>query len=377
MDPHDLELQLSSENLTSAERDFLEYVRAHTSELDASFRKIERGDVPVEATLRPLLDRLAVESDQANALISGYSSGFVNYLRSQNGHLHDRLAGLAQAATRAGHVLPGPLYAGELPTHSFNAQAASHGATTLLLIHSGLENMLVAASRLLFALRGKLVHKDIQWPGPAWHASTSVDDLVRALGNLLAAFVRGDEEAAVYLNEEAFPFEPERELPAFAAAMAAQDFALAHELGHFVLLHLRGRQALARIRRSVLPVISKEWRQEHEADLFAAQLLLCDIGQTAEQSVLDLIYGKYVGIGLFFELDDLVVEIERLELGLPHIETEHETHPPARIREATLLQQIRRTNTNRYLFADRRAFGRLLRDLRPELIASALRALRN
>jgi len=216
---------------------------------------------------------------------------------------------------------------------------------------------------------------DRWWPEPSWWARTSLDRLLDNLADLLTSYIVDPDPHPRYLDEDEFPFEPERELPAFAAGSAGQDFALAHELGHFVLGHLQGKEGYpSRRLRDGLAVLPKHIREEHEADIFAGRLLVCIRPEADEQSVLDMIYGKYVGVGLFFDLDGLVHEIERRFFDLPAGESE-QSHPRARTREAVLLWTIRREIVNPHLFADRRTMSRTFRQVRETLLELTLQRL--
>lgn len=362
---------------SAKEADFLSFVRRHSDELDAEWAEIAQGSLDINQIVSPLYERLSIDSDQAQGLASAYSSDFVSYVRSRNGDVDAKMRSLSALAARAGMEIDDRFFAGRFPTHSFNAQAVREGDTFLLLVHTGFERLMIESSRLIFAIHHKLAPARVErWaPEPSWWATAGLDQLLDNLADLLASFIVDPEPVPRYLDEDEFPFEPERELPAFAAGAAGQDFALAHELGHFVLGHLHAEDGRhLRKLRSGLDVLPKHIREEHEADIFAGQLLACSRPESEVQNVLDMIYGKYVGIGLFFELDGLLAEIERRAFDLP-VSNEGQSHPPARKREAVLLSAIRHEITNRHLFADRRTIGRTFRKVREEVLERALLCL--
>lgn len=357
------------------EADFIEYVRRHTSAFDDEWSEIADGSFDIASIVSPLYDRLETDADKAQAMIAAFSSDFVSYVRSRNGDIGKKLAALEALATRSGSRIDEPFFAGRFPTHSFNAQAVREGETVLLLVHTGFDRLMIEAARLLFAIHDKLAPAKVErWPEPSWWSRTNLERLLDNLADLLASFIRDSEPSPEYLDTDEFPFEPEKELPAFTAGMAGQDFAMAHELGHLALGHLRDDGVALRHLRSGLDVLPKHMRDEHEADIFAGRLLLCSPPLTDEQNVLDLIYGKYVGVGLCLDLDGILAEIEGKVFDLPD-DQPGQSHPPARMREAVLLTDIRRDIVNPYLFADRRTMGRTFRKIRPFIVSRTLERL--
>lgn len=259
------------------EADFIEYVRRHTSAFDDEWSEIADGSFDIASIVSPLYDRLETDGDKAQAMIAAFSSDFVSYVRSRNGDIGKKLAG-----------------------------------------HTGFDRLMIEAARLLFAIHDKLAPAKVErWPEPSWWSRTNLERLLDNLADLLASFIRDSEPSPEYLDTDEFPFEPEKELPAFTAGMAGQDFAMAHELGHLALGHLRDDGVALRHLRSGLDVLPKHMRDEHEADIFAGRLLLYSPPLTDEQNVLDLIYGKYVGVGLFLDLDGILAEIEGKVFDLP------------------------------------------------------------
>lgn len=361
------------------EADFIAFVRAQSSDLDDEWAEIAEGRFSMAEIVDPLFARLEMEKAEADALSADFAEGFAGYVRTKNRDIANRMRHLTDIAAEQGHGSPGRYFAGRFPTHSFNAQACRQGRTQLLLIHTGFERLLVEGARLLFAIHDKIGPVRVErWPEPSWWAGASVEELVNNFADLLASYVADAEPYPFYLDADLYPFEPENELPAFSAAAAAQDFALAHELGHILKGHLDAANndegAPARQLRSGLEVIANDHTQEHEADGFAGHLLFCTPPTSAEQPVLDLIYGKYLGVGLFFDFDGVVSEIEARAFGLEPTD-ETQTHPPARVREAVMLRDIRGRIVSQHLFVDRRAIGRTFRKIRDALVNRALHRL--
>lgn len=361
------------------ELDFIAFVRAQSSDLDEEWAEIAEGRFDMGEIVDPLFARLEMEKGEAEALTADFSDGFIGYVRTKNRDIANRMRHLASLAVKKGHPEPGRYFAGRYPTHSFNAQACRAGSTQLLLIHTGFERLLVEGARLLFAIHDKIAPAKVErWPEPSWYADASLEGLLGNFADLLASYVADAEPYPFYLDADLYPFEPKHELPAFSAASAAQDFALAHELGHVLKGHLDSvaeePTEPKRQLRSGLEVIASDHAQEHEADIFAGRLLFCTQPESEEQPVLDLIYGKYLGVGLFFDFDGLVSEIEAQAFGL---DPTHETqsHPPARRREAVMLRDLRSEIISRHLFADRRAIGKTFRKIRADLLDLAVQHL--
>lgn len=197
------------------------------------------------------------------------------------------------------------------------------------------------------------------------------------LAQILASFIARETPVPMLLDDARYPHDPAKEIWAFATAASAQDFVLAHELGHVALGHLQATGAQrARRLRSGVEVYSKSQQQEFAADLFAARLLFELEPVSDEQRVLDLLYGKYMGVGVFFDLDSLVTEIERRTFALPEA-AEGQSHPPARSREANVLRALRNASVDPNLFADRRALGRTVKRFREAIIEETVSLIVN
>lgn len=368
---HSMDLKLEEQDYESeAERDFVTFVTSQSDELWDEWQEIISGEFDVSTITDPIYENLDGDPTKAQALARAYGGDFLSFIRAHNEDVASRMRYLIKEAAKNGFMPSVSLYSGCYPTHCFNAQARIEGKTRLILVHTGFERMLIDGARLLFAIHDKIITEKVErWPEPSWWSRTSIDELTDRFAELMVSFIKNVDPDPVYLNEDDYPFEPEKELPAFSAASSGKDFALCHELGHVFSGHLDKNMAHLRQLRSGLKVLSPEWEEEVQADLFAGRLLFCTPPENEEQNVLDLIYGKYIGVGLFFDMDGLISDIESEFFGL---DDDSGTHPPARDRELSLLRSIRPDIKSRSLFLERRIIGRTMKKIRNNVIAKSL-----
>ncbi len=247
----------------------------------------------------------------------------------------DRYADIAdrieRAVTDLGGELPGPVYVGRYPHQSLNAQALAGRNGTLLLINTGLHFLLVEVglaltTRMLTWTRNESGGMEIQKTTPAMERrrQDADDNLV----NSLAAYIlhtdlrRGGRQQIDGTGRGAM---------SFLCAEAAEDFAVAHEYGHFLAGHLTGPAR----RRGDGDWLRKSRDQEFEADEIGMLLVL----KTREHE--DLIQKSITVAGtfLFFAVDHLLnrVRDEVPEIARTRIVSDH---PPSDARAATLRRTL-------------------------------------
>ncbi|MEU8234378.1 hypothetical protein AB0C12_32730 [Actinoplanes sp. NPDC048967] len=232
--------------------------------------------------------------------------------------------------------LPGPVYVGEYPHRSFNAEALAARHGTLLLINTGLHYLLVEVAlalntRVRVAERRPDGGYDVQPTTPAMERRRRHAD--ENLVSSLAAYLlhtdpgRGGKQEVDGTTRGAL---------SYLYAGAAETFAVAHEYGHFLAGHLTrtGR------RPSGAEWLRKSHDQEFEADEIGMLLALKALEyDEQEQSPLLRKSVAVTGTFLFFAVDHLLnrVRDEVPELGGAAIVADH---PPSDARAATLRRTL-------------------------------------
>ncbi|EPH41045.1 hypothetical protein STRAU_5889 [Streptomyces aurantiacus JA 4570] len=292
-----------------------------------------------------LWDRIRRQGEQAAA-----DYGDKNLL-AEHEHLHgpleevedelpERYAGTAERIERAVHALgfelPGPVYVGEYPHQSFNAQACSVRSGTLLLINSGLDYLLVEVA-LALGTRILIAERDENGSIRPQRATRAMrrrrDHADENLANSLATYVLHTDPMSGGKQQVDTTA---RGVMSYLAAGAATDFAVAHEYGHFLAGHLNGSGR----RRTGTDWLRKSHAQEFEADEIG--MLLSLKAQEYDGQLSALSFGKHItvqGAFLFFAVDHLLnrVRDEVVEIGKEKIVSDH---PPSDARAAALRRTL-------------------------------------
>ncbi|MBB5956840.1 hypothetical protein FHS29_003433 [Saccharothrix tamanrassetensis] len=293
-------------------------------------------DALILASVKEQAERSAAEYGEENLLLREMARW--QGRESPGRRREDRHAGtserIEEAVREMGLGSPGPVYVGEYPHHSFNAQALAVKNGTLLLINTGLHYLLVEVA---LALNTRIVVVDRADDGGFTVPKTSeaVERRQREadenLANSLAAYIlyadprRGGKQQVDGTH---------RGVLSFLYADAAEKFAIAHEYGHFFAGHLTGR------RPSGDEWLRKSHAQEFEADEIG--MLLALKTQQADESVAALSFRKHiavVGAFLFFAVDHLLnrVRDEVSEVSGDKIVADH---PPSDARAAALRRTL-------------------------------------
>jgi hypothetical protein len=328
-------------------------VNAARAALAAEYRELLRAqglEGLVGRTATPEEEALLIARITEQAQRSAADYGERNLLppeppESRSGEPRDRYAATSARIERAvrelSGELPGPVYVGEYPHRSFNAEALAARHGTLLLINTGLHYLLVEVAlalntRVRVAERRPDGGYDVQPTTPAMERRRRHAD--ENLVSTLAAYLlhtdpgRGGKQEVDGTTRGAL---------SYLYADAAETFAVAHEYGHFLAGHLR---STGRRPGGPLPA-STEWLrkshdQEFEADEIGMLLALKALDHDEQQQSPLLRKSIAVtGTFLFFAVDHLLnrVRDEVPELGGAAIVADH---PPSDARAAALRRTL-------------------------------------
>jgi hypothetical protein len=253
---------------------------------------------------------------------------------------HERYAGIAerieQAVRGMGGELPGTVLVGEYPHYSFNAEALAVRNGTLLLVNTGLHYLLVEVALALntrMVVASRADDGSIQIPQTTKAVERRRRNADENLANSLASYIlHTDARRGGKQEVDATA----RGLLSYLYAEAAENFAVAHEYGHFFAGHLTGAG-----RRSA----GDEWlRKSHDQEFEADEIgmLLALEAQEHDERLAALSFRKHVavtGTFLFFAVDHLLnrVRDEAPELAREKIVSDH---PPSDARAAALRRTL-------------------------------------
>jgi hypothetical protein len=252
------------------------------------------------------------------------------------GERPDRHASTAEQIEKAisamGFELPGPVYVGEYPHNSLNAQARAARNGTLLLINVGLpyllsEVALAFVSRMVVATRSEDGSFHHQEPTEAMRRRIAESD--ENLANSLATYLLLTDTS---LGGRQPADMTARGIMGYLAARAAITFAVAHEYGHFLAGHLHTPRPTG--------FLKKTHDQELEADEIG--MLLSLRAQEFDEMLSKVSFGKAAavqGAFLFFAVDHL---LNRVRAEMPEFFEQRivSDHPPSDLRAASLRQTL-------------------------------------
>ncbi|MEU6780076.1 hypothetical protein ABZ912_12790 [Nonomuraea angiospora] len=228
---------------------------------------------------------------------------------------------LLNALRRSGIALPGPVYVGEYPHNSFNAQACAVPGGTLILVNTGLMTLLYevakcigSSMRILTRTEDHGLLEEEETP----ELTRQRDDARTTVAHAVLAYIfQGNPGLGGRIPLTA----DSRALAGIPLAEAARDFVVGHEFGHFLSGHLDGSAARERSGEW----IRKSHDQELEADEIGALLMLRRVGDPGNELRKNL---AAAGPFLFFAIDHLVTRVRNEVNGIPMglIVTDH---PPS------------------------------------------------
>ncbi|GIE94381.1 hypothetical protein [Paractinoplanes rishiriensis] len=263
--------------------------------------------------------RSAADYGEENLMPAQIADAPVDRLAEVSGRIEQALAGL-------GHELPGPVYVGEYPHHSFNARALAARNGTLLLINTGLHYLLVEVA---LALNTRVV---VATPAEGGYTlQPTTEAMLRRRREADATMARSLAAYVLHSDSRRGGKQPvdatARGILSYRYAAAAETFAVAHEYGHFLAGHLLARPAGDGWLR-------KSHDQEFEADEIGMLLALAATGDDGFDKNITV-----AGTFLFFAIDHLLnrVRDEVPELDRAAIVADH---PPSAVRAATLRRTL-------------------------------------
>jgi hypothetical protein len=169
---------------------------------------------------------------------------------------------------RRGIALP-PVYAAEFPHGSFNARACPVAEGTLLLVNTGLMQLIREAA-MLWCLSIRWIKRDkadrMQPTTDLGVSSWAPEDISQWFAAIVMAYLLGDVRAIPALPAQGGP----RGLMGMYLCEMAETFVVAHEYGHV----LAGHVGVPRPREDGEEWIRKSHEQELEADQLGVLLML-------------------------------------------------------------------------------------------------------
>ena len=237
-----------------------------------------------------------------------------------------------------GKMIHMPVFVGEYPTHSFNAQAEFVPGGALILINTGLRNMIDEIVKII-----GLTITFTGTPGPPGPESIIYEEAVTIERETIAGLVIN--VICSYLFLERIPdvnlsglfdfkklgFHRIKFWAEYTAAI--KKFVVAHEFGHILAGHLDETRSInINSYSDDLNLIAKDWLMEYEADIYAIRLQLGSgeivVDSDAELRKLEIIF---LGAMIFFEIDRLINMIWKEMKGYGDVLFVGD-HPPSNIR---------------------------------------------
>jgi hypothetical protein len=303
---------------------------------------------PLEAEYHALLERRGVghraappTPEQINAFIDRLEPGeqdlHADLIRSMRGGDYSVLhqnpyegirADLLHTLQLSGIALPGPVYVGEYPHNSFNAQACAVPGGTLILVNTGLITLLFQVAKSIgasFRAFTRTEDAGLRFKAETAEMIRQRDHARKTVAKAVVAYVfHGDARRAGRIPVAA----GSPALLGVPLGNAGRDFVVGHEFGHLLAGHLH--EPAARTRSGEW--IRKSHHQEFEADEIGALLMLRRLEDPGDQIQKNF---TVAGPFLFFAIDHLVTrvrnEINDIPAGM--IVTDH---PPSDERAAAL-----------------------------------------
>ncbi|HSY47371.1 MAG TPA: hypothetical protein VLC46_01030 [Thermoanaerobaculia bacterium] len=299
----------TSQQDTAARAEYLAYLRENSlSEAD------------ILPLLPPEIDpesQAKVDAVLAQARAAGMHRLLEQIADAQTRNTNDLLAvmnaALVKRFARAGFQLKQPVYAGVFPMNTFNAHSVMRPNTYLILVDTGLFEMLGAMTAILASL-------DV---GTA-----------RTQAKLAATLIRQycDERLLpTYAQLKAIALDGDRQMLGIHAASAAEEFVLAHEYAHI----LRGDTGHLLGSNGPMKAVDKN-EGEVEADLWAADAVL-RVAESEEEQII-----RGTGPLVFLATSGLMEAYWEQKKEKPR----SDTHPPAGNRIVQLRYSLAKAGLN-------------------------------
>lgn len=212
------------------------------------------------------------------------------------------------------------VFAGEFITGDFNACALRATNGILVLINTGVMNLIHQVTTLLgYRVRMNETDSDILEP----HRAVPI-----LADTAISYLVEGDS----LLAERVPPLYGAKGNLIAGLRRECERFVLAHEYGHAIGGHLSGdNQETCESKVARLVLIKKSWEQEFEADRLGLKLLLAeDEDYIAKENEFRLtIREKIAGTFLFFSIVEFISQAAAAVQNKPYEVIYSETHPPS------------------------------------------------
>ncbi|EID52325.1 M48 family metalloprotease [Saccharomonospora xinjiangensis] len=234
-------------------------------------------------------------------------------------------AELLAVVERSGLPLPTPVFVGEYPHNSFNAQACAVSGGTLILVNTGLAALVHEVAKCWALSLVPFTRDDdrrVRFEEPTAELTRRRDEARSTIANAVIAYVfLGDSRLGGRITQDTTA------AMGFALTRATERFVISHELGHLLAGHLDASQTNAEHGE----LIRKTRPQEFEADEIGALLVLRGLDPGDQVQVNLALAGPFV----FFAIDHLVTRVRNEVNDIPEglIVTDH---PPSDERAAAM-----------------------------------------
>lgn len=230
---------------------------------------------------------------------------------------------------------PPHVFCGLYPTGSLNAEARPADGGTLVLVNSGLMDLLYSVAKINVA-SSRLGDE----PPLVDERQTAV-----ALADVLNAYVFGANAA---LARALPPLEGRRRILAEDIAQTCEHFVLAHEYAHVLAGHFDDPHNLVSVTTPIgrLDVLAKSREQEFEADRMGVEILASALFGPGSS---DAAQSRSIGAILFFFLADSVVRSVRIEAATQQ-SPEASDHPGSVERAERVASRLAEITTSRIAF---------------------------
>lgn len=253
---------------------------------------------------------------------------------------------LKQVQTSAAELnwnLSFPVFAGEFPTGSFNAQAYRSESGAFLLMNTGLMMFIYQCAKL-FSLSSRFIVRDfddVSRDSEVGHLMTP-DETVEALADIVLAYIFRGHSTFAYRYPAQGGF---RGIVTANIVESTEFFVLAHEYGHAFSGHLTTPKTVRRMTSQAgveLDFVEKSWTQEIEADICALLLLLPPSKRTiSKPEELFLLMLRLTGPFFFFSIDELINAVVKELQGISREAFVVTDHPPSSERFKVLLKILK------------------------------------
>lgn len=307
-----------------------------TSRLREQYRALLEQRGLAHLLTRPSPEELLRRAGQMTPDERQFFVGVVQAIRdgtrpaADDGFFDSVTADILAVLDRSGIPLPTPVYVGQYPHNSFNAQACAVPGGTLILINTGLVTLVHEVAKcwgMSLAPFTRAGDGELSFEQPTAELTRRREEARAVIARAVVAYIfQGDSRLGGRIPLDS------RSASGFHLTRATEWFVISHELGHLLAGHLD----VSRTRTGSGELIRKTRSQEFEADEIGALLVLRGLESRDQLRVNLALAGPF----LFFAIDHLVTRVRNEVQDIPEalVVTDH---PPSDERAAALRRVFR------------------------------------